>query len=58
MLRDKLICGIGEEQRQKCLQSEEALTYDKAVKVLLALETAVHEIKDMQGQKQVVNQIH
>ena len=30
----------------------------KVVKVLLTLETADHDVKDIQGQKQVVNQIH
>ena len=56
MLRGRLICVIGEEHWQKCLLSEEALTYEQAVKVLLALEN--HEVKDMPGQKQLVNQIH
>ena len=37
------------------LLSEKDLTYDKAVKVLLGLETVDHEVKDIQGQRHVVN---
>ena len=53
MLRDRLVCGIGDERWQKRLLSEEALSYDKAVKILLSLEAAELEVKDMYGQKPV-----
>ena len=47
MLRDRLVCGIAEQRWQKRLLSEEGLTYDKAMKILLSLESADQEVKDM-----------
>ena len=52
-LRDRLVCGIGEERWQKHLLSKEVLTNDNTVKVLLARERA-----NKQEEKKVVNQIH
>jgi len=53
MLRDRLACGIGDECWKKRLLSEEALSYDKAVKILLSLEAAELEVKNMYSQKPV-----
>ena len=47
MLRDRLVCGIAEQRWQKRLLSEEWLTYNKAMKILLSLESADQEVKDM-----------
>ena len=48
MLCDRLVCEIAEERWQKHLSSEDALTYSKT-KVLLTLEAAEQEVKDMWG---------
>ncbi len=50
MLRDRLICGIAHPQWQKRLLSEEGLTYDKAVKLLLSMESADIEVKGLGSQ--------
>ena len=47
MLRDRLVCGIAQERWQKRLLAEDGLSYDKAVKLLLSMEVAEQEIKDL-----------
>ena len=49
MLRDRLVCGIAQQQWQKRLLSEDGLTYDKAVKLLLSMESAEQEVRDLSG---------
>lgn len=53
MLRDRLVCGIADERWQKRLLAEEDLTYDKAVKLLLSMEAAESEVKDLTAHKTV-----
>ena len=54
MLRDRLVCGIGDERWQQRLLAEDTLTYDKAMKLLLSLEAAEKEVKDLSGKKEVM----
>ena len=48
--RDRLVCWIAHPQWQKRLLAEEALTFDKAVKLLTSMESADQEVKDLGGQ--------
>lgn len=47
MLRDCLVCGIANAKWQQQLLSEDKLTYDKARSVLLSLEAAERETKEI-----------
>ena len=49
MLRDRLVCGIAQQEWQKRLLSEDKLTYDKAAKLLLLMESADQEVQDLSG---------
>ena len=54
MLRDRLVCGIENQKWQQRLLSEDGdLTYEKAQKLLLALEAAEKEVKDLSEEKAV-----
>ena len=54
MLLDHLICGINHEKWQQRLLAEgDKLTYDKAHELLLVLEAAENEVKDLAGEKSV-----
>ena len=44
MLRDRLVCGIAHQQWQKRLLSEEGLTHNRAVKLLVSMEAAQVEV--------------
>ncbi|KAL6461145.1 hypothetical protein MHYP_G00311110 [Metynnis hypsauchen] len=50
MLRDRLVCGIEDDRMQRRLLAEPELTYDKALKLAQAIETASKDIQDIQGQ--------
>ena len=51
MLRDRLVCGIANDKWQQRLLAEGGdLPYDKAIKLLLALEAAEKEVKDLTGE--------
>ena len=62
MLRDRLVCGVAHVKWQQRLLSEEGLTYDKALKLLLAMESAEKEAKDLSGTAtgagEVVHNVH
>ena len=48
MLRDRLVCGIANDKwQQRLLVEGNDLPYDKAIKLLLALEAAEKEVKDL-----------
>jgi hypothetical protein len=46
MLRDRLVCGVNHEGLQRRLLAEKELTYEKAVELALAAETAEKGSKD------------
>ncbi|KAK0149179.1 hypothetical protein N1851_010298 [Merluccius polli] len=46
MIRDRLVCGIGDDRIQHRLLSEPDLTFDKALKLAQAIETASKDVKD------------
>ena len=47
-LRDRFVYGLTIEQIQKRLLSEDNLTYDKAVKIALAMESAIKDSGELQ----------
>ena len=49
MLRDRLVCGVGDNNVQKRLLVEKDLTFDKAYKIAASTELAVQGIKVIQG---------
>ena len=53
MLRDRLVCGIGNEHWQHRLLAKDKLDYKVAMKLVLVLETAESQVKDLQGTTQV-----
>lgn len=51
MLRDRLVCGINEDRIQRRLLAETHLTFEKALKIAQAMETANKDVKDLQSQR-------
>uniref|UniRef100_A0A8C5N1Q6 CCHC-type domain-containing protein n=1 Tax=Leptobrachium leishanense TaxID=445787 RepID=A0A8C5N1Q6_9ANUR len=49
MLRDRLVCGVNDDRMQRRLLSEVDLTFEKALTMCLAMESADRNIKDLQG---------
>ncbi|TWW73698.1 hypothetical protein D4764_15G0010940, partial [Takifugu flavidus] len=49
MIRDRLVCGIVDDRIQRRLLSEPDLTFDKALKLAQAIETACKDVKDLQS---------
>ena len=50
MLWDRLVCGIANERWQQRLLAEDGLTFEKAEKLLLSMETAEKGFKDIAGE--------
>ena len=46
-LRDRLVCGLRNEQTQKRLLSERNLTFDRAVDISVAVETATRDAAEL-----------
>ena len=49
MLRDRLVCGVGDQSIQKKLLAEDNLTLKKAADIALAMETAAKNAATLQG---------
>lgn len=49
MLRDRLVCGVADDRIQRRLLAETGLTFDKALELAQAMETANKDVKDLQG---------
>ena len=49
MLRDRLVCGINNPNTQRRLLSEVSLTFQKAFEIAQGLESAVQNLKTLQG---------
>ncbi len=50
MLRDRLVCGINDEQIQRRLLAESTLDFKKAMNIATAMESAVKNAKDLTHQ--------
>uniref|UniRef100_A0AAV2K4M6 Uncharacterized protein n=1 Tax=Knipowitschia caucasica TaxID=637954 RepID=A0AAV2K4M6_KNICA len=48
MLRDRLVCGIAEDRIQRRLLAEPNMTFEKALKIAQAIETANRDVRDLQ----------
>ena len=60
MLRDRLVCSIGDSHIQRKLLAEAKLTYDKVVDIALSMEAADKDARDIQksvGQTPRVHQV-
>ena len=55
MLRDRLVCGINNHQIQRRLLAETELTYQKAVELALAMESASKNVGDLHVSKTNAN---
>ena len=53
MLRDRLVCGINEEQTQGRLLAESKLTLKRGLEIAQSLETAAQNVQALQGQAPV-----
>ena len=49
MIRDRLVCGINDEQIQKRLLAESELSYKKAVKLASSMEEASKNVLELKG---------
>ena len=49
MLRDRLVCGVNDDHIQRRLLAEEKLTFQKAMEVAVAMETAASNARMLQG---------
>ena len=49
MLRERLLCGINDPNTQRRLLSEVNLTFQKAFEIAQGLESAVQNLKTLQG---------
>ena len=65
MLRDRLVCGIGDERIQaKLMAEDDDLTYKKAMSIAQSMEAAAKNIKELQkpdgsgSERQSVNKMH
>ncbi|XP_069129175.1 uncharacterized protein [Argopecten irradians] len=57
-LRDRLVCGLKNENIQRKLLSEADLTYDRAVELSVAMETAAKDAIELRGNTGNVNKIY
>uniref|UniRef100_A0AAV2M4I5 Retrotransposon gag domain-containing protein n=1 Tax=Knipowitschia caucasica TaxID=637954 RepID=A0AAV2M4I5_KNICA len=48
MLRDRLVCGNAEDRIQRRLLAEPELTFEEALKIAQAIETANRDVRDLQ----------
>ena len=63
MLRDRLVCGIGDDATQKRLLAEPVLTYKKATELALSMERAVKNVRELKQsapsrEREQDNQVH
>ena len=58
MLRDRLVCGIGDSRIQKRLLAEPNLTLDKALELALAQESAEQNAAQLQTPSQTTTQVN
>ena len=52
MLRDRLVCGINNDRMQLKLLSETGLTFERALVLAQAMETATKDVREIQGKSE------
>ena len=51
MIRDRLVCGINDDNTQRLLLAEKELTYDKAVEIARSQEAAAQNVQTLRGMR-------
>ena len=51
MIRDRLVCGINDENTQRLLLAEKELTYDKALEIARSQEAAAQNVLTLRGMR-------
>ena len=51
MIRDRLVCGINDENTQRLLLAEKELTYDKALEIARSQEAATQNVLTLRGMR-------
>ena len=51
MIRDRLVCGINDENTQRLLLAEKELTYDKALEIARSQEAAAQNVQALRGMR-------
>ena len=51
MIRDRLVCGINDENTQRLLLAEKELTYDKASEIARSQEAAAQNVLTLRGMR-------
>ena len=54
ILRDRFVCGLSHEATQRCLLSEAALTYQKALEITKGIEAADSNTVSFKAREPVV----
>ena len=56
-LRDRLVCGVNEDNIQRRLLSEKVLTFDKAMEIAVSMETAKKNGDELQAMPPTVHKV-
>ena len=56
-LRDRLVCGLNEDNIQRRLLSEKVLTFDKAMEIAVSMETAKKNVDELQAVPPTVHKV-
>ena len=56
-LRDRLVCGVNEDNIQRRLLSEKVLTFDKAMEIAVSMETAKKNVDELQAVPPTVHKV-
>ena len=51
MIRNRLVCGINDENTQRLLLAEKELTYDKALEIARSQEAAAQNVQALHGMR-------
>ena len=51
MIRDRLVCGINDDNTQRLLLAEKDLTYDKALEIARSQEAAAQNVQTLRGMR-------
>ena len=51
MIRDRLVCGINDENTQRLLLAEKELTYEKALEIARSQEAAAQNVQTLRGMR-------
>ena len=58
MLRDRLVCGINDEQIQRRLLAESSLDFKKAMKLATSMETDAKNARDLTPNRNIKRSVY